>query len=122
MSTDQRFAIIISLLSLVFVVMSAFLALLVKLVRRWTQTEDNLNNLVDDVKELVIDKEKTHSEMLATMREDRDAINKRLRWLEENLWKSGGRSGRSRLQSELSAILLRRLFGQSRPLYICIGK
>lgn len=68
------------------------LVLCYKLVRKGTLIEANQNMLIEDVKALVENKDKVHAEMLAQMRDDRQATDRRLRWLEENLWK--GRSVR----------------------------
>jgi hypothetical protein len=74
------------LLGIVTVIVVPVLVLLARLTVRWTRTEDRLDTLIDDVKELVEAKEKVHAEMYRTMREDRAATDRRLRWLEENLW------------------------------------
>jgi hypothetical protein len=50
---------------------------------KWTRTEDRLAELVTDMRELMVDKDKIHAEMLEQMRLDRDATDKRLRYLEE---------------------------------------
>jgi Na+-transporting methylmalonyl-CoA/oxaloacetate decarboxylase gamma subunit len=69
MTADQRFTLIIAGLGLVFTVMVAILGMIIGVVRKFTQSEDRLNELVE------------------TTRQDRIATNRRLRWLEENLWK-----------------------------------
>lgn len=92
MTADQRFTIIILILSLVFTIMVAVLGAIIRVTQKWTRTEDRLNNLIEDVKELIEDKDKTHTEMLTSMREDRAATDRRLRWLEETLWKTPGRA------------------------------
>ena len=74
------------LLSVLAVLVLPALGLLVHLTIRWTRTESNLTDLVEDVKQLVTDKDRVHGEMYKTMREDRAATDRRLRWLEENLW------------------------------------
>jgi hypothetical protein len=87
MSAEARFGILISALSLLFTILVILLGFIIRITRKWTQTEDRLDNLIGDVKELIVDKDKTHNEMLATMREDRQATDRRLRWLEETLWR-----------------------------------
>lgn len=62
---------------------------LVRITAKWTKVEDKLENVVEDVKALVVDKDKVHAEFLAQMREDRSATDRRLRWLEQNLWRKG---------------------------------
>jgi hypothetical protein len=66
-------------------------------VRNWTRMEIRLESLANSVEKLVVDKDRVHNEivareqevhneMLSQMREDRNATNLRLRWLEEHLW------------------------------------
>lgn len=65
----------------------ALIGYIIRLTIKWTQVEDKLQNICDKVESLVKDKDQVHREMIQTMREDRSATDKRLRWLEENLWK-----------------------------------
>jgi hypothetical protein len=51
-----------------------------------TKTGDQINGIEKDLRELVEHKEKDHADIYVQMREDRNATNIRLRWLEENLW------------------------------------
>lgn len=71
------------------------LILLVRVTRALTRSEDKLNEVIKDVGRLVADKDKVHQEMYAQMRLDRDATDRRLRWLEEHTWNTGTR-GRGR--------------------------
>lgn len=82
-----RFDWLTFLISLTSLLIIPALVLLVRMTVRWTRTEDRLTDLIDDVKALVDDKERVHAEMYQTMREDRAATDRRLRWLEENLWR-----------------------------------
>lgn len=68
---------IIVIPSLVFVVRST---------SRWTRMEGNLSSLTKDVRDLMVDKDRVHAAMFDTMREDRSVTDRRLRWLEENVW------------------------------------
>lgn len=56
---------------------------------KWTRTEDKLAELVDDVRLLMQGEDRVHSEMLAQMRIDRDATDKRLRFIEEFFMRKG---------------------------------
>ena len=56
------------------------LALIIRLTVRFTRMADRISDLVDD-------EEKAHQEMYRTMREDRLATDRRLRWLEESVWR-----------------------------------
>lgn len=68
------------------IILIPFMVLMFRAAMKWTRVEDNLQNVADDLKQLVIDKDKTHQEMLTQMREDRRATDERLRWLERNVW------------------------------------
>lgn len=89
MTAADRFTITISLISLIFTVMCILLGVLIRLVVRFTRTEDKLNEVVADVEKLVADKDKVHAAMLSQMADDRAANNQRLRWLEERYWGKG---------------------------------
>lgn len=43
---------------------------------KWTQIEDRLNGIVGDLQDLI-----------KQVREERAALDRRLRWLEENVWR-----------------------------------
>lgn len=62
------------------------LAFIIRATIKWTRVEDKLEELVNDMRKLVEDKEKTHTDIINQMTEDRRATNLRLRWLEENVW------------------------------------
>ena len=65
------------------------LAIILRVMSRWVKTEDKLDILVGNVRELVIYKDREHDEMLAQMKLDRDATNIRLRYLEEYFMSHG---------------------------------
>lgn len=60
---------------------------------KWTRVEDKLDHAVKELTSIAADKDRVHNEIFAQMREDRAATDKRLRWLEEYLWKRAGSSG-----------------------------
>jgi hypothetical protein len=68
MSPDQRFGITIASISLCFTILSVTLGMVVRAVRKFTQVEDRLTDVMQDV------------------RDDRAATNERLTWLERNVW------------------------------------
>lgn len=80
---------LIALLTLIFMVISAILTIVVRGERRQTRTEDKVSQMVDKVEEIVRDKDRIHKEMLEQMRYDRDATNKRLRFVEEWFMRKG---------------------------------
>jgi hypothetical protein len=85
---EQLLALILTALGVVFIPM--FIAL-IRVIRKWTIVEMRLEALAGDMHELVESKDKVHTEMFKQLSEDRAATDKRLRWLEENLWKRGSR-------------------------------
>lgn len=88
------------LMSVVSVLLIPAIILMINVSMKWTRAQDRIENLTDDVQELIRQKDKVHADMLTQMREDRTATDRRLRWLEENLWRYGSRSSRRGLPSE----------------------
>ena len=84
----QVVAILLSAMGIIFIPM---IIVLYRGIVKWTRTEDKLDELVKDVGKLIIDKDQTHKEMLQQMTDDRQATDRRLRWLEENIWNRGSR-------------------------------
>jgi|SRR5205809_684987 len=64
---------------------------------RWTRVETKLETIFEKLDEIVKDKDKVHQEIIVSQREDRLATNRRLEWLERNLWQrhrnGGGNDG-----------------------------
>lgn len=71
------------------VLLLPLLVLMFRGVMKWTRTEDKLAELVNDVRELVDAKDKTHAAMLDQMRADRESTDKRLRFIEEWFMRRG---------------------------------
>jgi len=69
------------------IIVIPLVVLLFRIVIKWTRTEDKINEIAADLKGMVVDQDKIHVELAAQMREDRSATDRRLRWLEKNLWK-----------------------------------
>lgn len=103
MTNDQRFSILILLITLFF---GTGLGFIIRASMRWARVEIRLDEVCADVSLLTSNKDKVHSEMVENMslvhrdisnqmREDRAATNQRLRWLEENVWKGGNSAVRS---------------------------
>jgi len=90
MTSDARFTVLVTISLFMLGAMGTGLVYLFRGAMRWATVEHRLEDLVDDVKKLVADKDRVHTEMLTTIREDRAATDKRLRWLEEHLWKRNG--------------------------------
>ncbi len=65
------------------------LALMVKGTLRWARAESNLERLIIDVLNLIKDNDRVHTAIFEEMRNDHQATDRRLRWLEEYLWKKG---------------------------------
>lgn len=80
---------VITVLTIFSVMLIPVLAILVRGAVKWTRTEDRLSELVKDVGELIESKERVHTAMLDQMGRDRQATDRRLRYLEE-FWMSTG--------------------------------
>ena len=85
-----RFEWISVALGLLSVLIIPTLVLVIRLVVRLTMRDEQIGRLAEDVRKLAEGEERVHSEMYRTMREDRAATDRRLRWLEEHLWRTGG--------------------------------
>lgn len=72
--------------SFVGVILIPVIALLWRIAVSITRDRDQITGIQEDLHNLIADKDKVHKEMYEQMREDRNATNTRLRWLEENLW------------------------------------
>jgi hypothetical protein len=84
MSSGERFTLILSTIGVIGIPTLAFV---VRATIKWTRVEDKLEIIANKLLDIVKDKDETHREMLQQMREDRNATNLRLRWLEENIWR-----------------------------------
>lgn len=84
MTPDQRLALILSAIGIVFIPTLGFI---IRATIKWTTVENKLGEIVADMKDIVETKDKTHAEMIRTMADDRRANDRRLRWLEEHYWK-----------------------------------
>lgn len=76
-------SVAIAALTLMGTGLAATLRYLIKSVRHQTQIEDKLDNAINDIAQLVIDKDRVHTAIYEQMRIDREATDKRLRYLEE---------------------------------------
>jgi hypothetical protein len=84
------------------------LVIMYKGMLKWTRVENKLETLIRDVQTLVKDKDRSHQEIISTQREDRiatervhqeltqmqredrHATDRRLRYLEETIWREQG--------------------------------
>lgn len=80
----------VTILTVFSVLLLPVLALMFRGAVKWTRTEDKLSELVGDMREMITDKDRVHAEMLSMMKSDRDAADRRLRFLEE-FWMEKGR-------------------------------
>lgn len=78
-------------LTAVAVLLIPLLALTYRLVIRWTRSEDKLEQVVRDLDGLMRSKDETHRWLYDQMAKDRHVTDKRLRWLEQHLWREGKR-------------------------------
>jgi hypothetical protein len=77
------------IVSVVGAIVLPLLVMMVGILVKWTRMEDRLGEITDDVRKLVEDKDKVHLAIQQEIRDDRVATDRRLRWLEEHLWKRG---------------------------------
>lgn len=84
MNTYQYLEIILTVIA---VLVLPALGLMIRSAVHSGRLETKLDNVIDDVRQLVASKDEVHKEMYAQMREDRVSTNKRLAWLEQNLWR-----------------------------------
>jgi methionine salvage enolase-phosphatase E1 len=86
---DTAVAIATVSISFTAVVVLPLVILLFRIAVKWTKTEDKLDIIAEDLKEIVADKNRVHQEITQQMTDDRKATDRRLRWLEEHIWKTG---------------------------------
>lgn len=84
MTGDQRLTLTLSIFA-IFII--PLMALTIRAVVKWTRVEAKLETIAQNMEKLVKDKDAVHAEIITTMREDRRATDRRLRWLEEHIWK-----------------------------------
>lgn len=84
MNTFQYLEIILTILA---VLVLPALGLMIRSAIHAARVEEKLDGAINDLKELVQSKDEVHKEIYAQMREDRQSTNKRLTWLEQNLWR-----------------------------------
>lgn len=77
------------ILSVVGIIIIPTEILMIRMAVRWTKVETTLVDLAEGVKKLAVDKEKEHQQIRESAMYDRTATDRRLRWLEENLWHRG---------------------------------
>lgn len=82
-------------LSALAIIVIPLVVLLIRISVRWARVENRLEELTEDVKSLVIDKDRVHQEIASNMEKRTDTLDRRLRWLEEHLWKGESRAVRS---------------------------
>lgn len=77
------------------IITSLLIPLIVLLVRgaiKWTRVESKIDHAISELGSIVADKDRVHQEIYTQMREDRAATDRRLRWLEEHLWRGTNRA------------------------------
>lgn len=94
MSTYEYISIFVALLGVFLIPASV---LLYRAIVKWTRTESRLDHIAETLDRLMRDKDETHRQIVKQMAEnmaaiqqqmkdDRQATNDRLTWLEHNLW------------------------------------
>ena len=75
MNATERFALTLSAISVIGL---PTLGLLFRMAMQWTRAQDRLTEIATDLKELEADSQR-----------DRKAMDRRVRYLEESLWRRG---------------------------------
>jgi hypothetical protein len=73
---------------LIVTILIVGLGLIVRITRKWTHIEVDLQKLTRDFGEYIKGADDTHREIVAMVREDRKANNERLTWLERNMYRN----------------------------------
>lgn len=94
MSTLNFFQIATLVLGILTTFLVPLVVFLIRGAVRWTRVEEKLDSAVAELKQIVHDKDKVHTVIFEQMKEDRAATDKRLRWLEEYLWRRPSRSSK----------------------------
>jgi uncharacterized protein YlxW (UPF0749 family) len=89
--------LILTGLGLGFTVMTAMLAVLVRLVVRFTRVEDRQTELMADVRQLVEDKDEAHRQLAATLEATASKLDSRQQLLEDRIWRQRTERGRHRV-------------------------
>ena len=76
-------------LSAIAVILLPLLALVWRGAVKWTRTEDKLDHAVGTLERIVQDKDRVHAAMMDQMRADREATDRRLRYIEERFMRAG---------------------------------
>jgi hypothetical protein len=79
-------AVALAALTLAWAITAYMLARALRGERERATMVNRLGTIARDLDRIVSDKDRTHAEMLAQMREDRQATDVRLRWLETHVW------------------------------------
>lgn len=83
---------IVLLLGIVGTLLIPAIVILTRGAVKWTRTEDQLKNLIDDMKQLVQGEDKVHAAILGQIQADRENADKRLRFIEEYFMMKGRES------------------------------
>lgn len=89
MTPSERFQLLLGALTLIFMVMAGLLGFIIRITVQWTRTQGKLGTLVDEVRELIIRKDKDHEAIRnevagkqAAGDRVHDEFRERLTWLE----------------------------------------
>lgn len=75
-------------LSFMGVLVIPALTIMIRGAIKWTRVEDRLDRVIDDLRRIIEDKDKVHQEITRQISDDRRATDRRLRWLEEHVWRN----------------------------------
>jgi len=86
----QEYQVLSIILAVIVGILIPLLVFIVRGAIKWTRVEEKMDHVIKNLAHIVEDKDRVHNEIYTQMREDRAATDRRLRWLEENLWNKKG--------------------------------
>lgn len=86
MSSEARLTIILTFISVIGI---PTLGVCARIMGKWNNVQSQLTRVAQDMAKLVGDKDRVHLSIQQEIRDDRAATDRRLRWLEEHLWRKG---------------------------------
>lgn len=84
MTPAERFTITLTILGMLTALLSTVLTVVIRATVKWTRTEDKLSTLVDEVRELIVNKDADHERLRSEARDrqaraDREHVDMRER-------------------------------------------
>lgn len=88
----NEFEVFTLALSATAIIVLPVAGLSIRMIIKWTKIEAKMTEVIDDIRKVTEEKERVHTVIFEQLKEDRKATDRRLRWLEEHLWRRGNES------------------------------